>query len=280
MNSIILSDTAILSSDYQSTMENIYNLKLLQMKGYKLVILSNRPELCMRKIGAYMSPRGDISYNYLGLCDTKRNGIDVIFHNGDSVIEEINLKYDYTIFGNGICAFNRNDELVYQGKFISRELLNEMIETIRNNGYTSMRECLRKDRCGDMCFKGREDVYKFFTPTIGTAEITDNIYGMQCSSRSLNEDKYIVEQIEKITPDIIGYILNNKPCFYQKEINKLVALNYLASNYGINIDDAIILLSEPTDDVINHEYKADNAIDCADSAIKYSSINPILKRVM
>lgn len=69
MNAIILSDTAILGSSYKSTKEGICCLKLLQSKGYKLVVLSNRPELCMRKIGAFVSNVGEISYRYLSSCD-------------------------------------------------------------------------------------------------------------------------------------------------------------------------------------------------------------------
>lgn len=282
MNTIVLSDTALLDDNYQTTKEGIDYLKLLQSKGFKLIVLSNRPELCMRKIGAFVYPDGKIEYRYLGSCDIKGNGIDIVFHNDNQIIEEINIKYDYTIFGNGICAFDTQDRLIYQGQFITREILNEMIKTFRINGYKSYNELLtlQKDSFGDRCFTGREDVYKFFTPTIGTAEITDDVYGMQCSYRSDEEDNYIIEQIEKVTPSIKGYILNGKPCFYQKEINKLVALNYLANNYDINIDEAIILLNEVTDDVISSKYKVDNLISKCNHEFKYESINHVLRKVI
>lgn len=280
MNTIILSDTAILGLDYQSTKEGICYLKLLQSKGYKLVILSNRPELCMRKIGAFVSYNGEISYRYLGSCDIKGNGIDIIFHDDKHIIEEINIKYDYTIFGNGICAFDNQDKLIYQGKFITREILNEMIKIFKENQYRCYDEIqsLSKDSYGDRCFFGREDVYKFFTPTIGTTKITDNIYGMQCSGRSKVEDNYIIEEIRNKIPSIVGYILNGKPCFYQRDINKLTALCYLANNQGINIDEAIILLSEVTDDIINSKYKADNLYNEYNNSVKYGSINHVLKK--
>ncbi len=282
MNTIILSDTAILGLDYKSTKEGICYLKLLQSKGYKLVVLSNRPELCMRKIGAFISNNNEVSYRYLGSCDIKGNGIDIIFHDDKQIIDEINIKYDYTVFGNGICIFNNQDKLIYQGQFVTREILNEMVETFRKNGYRSYGELqiLSKDNYGDRCFLGREDVYKFFTPTIGTTEITDNIYGMQCSGRSETEDNYIIKEIENAISSIKGYILNEKPCFYQKDINKLTALNYLANSYGINIDEAIILLSEITDDVINSKYKATNLINENNNTFKYGSINHVLKKVI
>ena len=279
MNTIILSDTAILGSNYQSTKEGIYCLKLLQDKGYKLVVLSNRPELCMRKIGAFVSNDEKISYRYLGSCVIKGNGIDIIFHDDKRIIEEINIKYDYTIFGNGICTFNNQDKLIYQGKFITREILNEMIKIFRENGYKSYGELLTisKDSYGDRCFSGREDVYKFFTPTIGTTILSDNIYGMQCSSRSDTENTDIINKIDNRIPNIVGYVLNSKPCFYQKDINKLTALHHLANNYDINIDESIILLSEVTDDVINSKYKASNLSAEDNSSVKYESINHVLK---
>lgn len=282
MNTIILSDTAILDLDYQSTKEGIYYLKLLQSKGYKLVVLSNRPELCMRKIGAFVSYDGKISYRYLGACDIKGNGIDIIFHDDKHIIEEINIKYDYTVFGNGICTFDNQDKLIYQGKFITREILNEMVKTFRESGYRSYGELqmLSKDNHGDRCFSGREDVYKFFTPTIGTTKVTDNIYGMQCSCRSEVEDNSIIEEIENKISNIVGYILNGKPCFYQKDINKLTALNHLANNYDINIDESIILLSEVTDNVINSKYKAANLTSEDNNSFEYGYINHVLKKMI
>lgn len=282
MDTIILSDTAILGSGYKSTKEGICCLKLLQSKGYKLVVLSNRPELCMRKIGAFVSNDGEISYRYLGSCDIKGNGIDIIFHDDRHIIEEINIKYDYAVFGNGICTFNNQDKLIYQGKFITREILNEMVKIFRESGYRSYGELqtLLKDNHGDRCFSEREDVYKFFTPTIGTSKITDNIYGMQCSGRSDVEDNDIIDKIENQISSIVGYILNSKPCFYQRNINKLTALHYLANNYDINIDESIILLSEVTDDVINSKYKASNLTTEDNNSVKYGSINHVLKKVI
>lgn len=282
MDTIILSDTAILGSDYQSTKEGICCLKVLQSKGYKLIVLSNRPELCMRKIGVFVSDDGKISYRYLGSCDIKGNGVDIIFHDDKHIIEEINMKYDYTIFGNGICTFNKQDELIYQGKFITRETLNEMVKIFRESGYRSYGELqnLSKDKHGDRCFSGREDVYKFFTPTIGTTKITNDIYGMQCSSRSVIEDNSIIDKIENEIPSIVGYLLNSKPCFYQKSVNKLATLHYLANNYDINIAESIILLSEVTDDVINSKYKASNLTTEDNNSVKYESINHVLKKVI
>lgn len=44
--------------------------------------------------------------------------------------------------------------------------------------------------------------------------------------------------------------------------------------------NAIILLSEVTDDVINTKYKADNLISEYDNNFKYGSINHVLKKVI
>lgn len=256
MQSIILSDTSLLGTSYANTKEGINYLQELQDKGNKIIMLSNRPELCMRKIGAFVAPDGKVSYRYLGACDIKGNGVDIVLFNEEGLKEEYKIKSDYTIFGNGIASFDKDDNLIYQGNFINELLLDKMIRKFRENGYQSYGEyaSLSQDALGDRCFAGREDVYKFFTPKIGTDKVVDSIYGMQCSSRSLNEDMGIISIIENTFPEIIGYRLNGKPCFYQRDVNKLVSLSYLAQEYGIDVNNALILLNELTDRVILEQY--------------------------
>lgn len=256
MKTIILSDTAFIGTNYLDAKDGISYLKNLQEKGVKIITLSNRPELCMRKIGIHIGSDEKTSYRYLGACDRKGNGIDLVFHNDSGLKESTNLKSDFTVFGNGICSFDKDDNLIYQGKFINRDMLNAMVEEFRRHGYTSYGEylSLQKDSLGDRCFAGREDVYKFFSPEIGTDKINDRVYGMQCSSRSEDEDRKIIGKIEGEIPEIVGYRLNNKPCFYQKGVNKLVALNYIMNEYNLSFDNSIIILSELTDNVISEEY--------------------------
>lgn len=257
MKTIVMSDTVLLGADYEDTKKGINYLKKLQHDGYMLIILSNRPEFCMRKIGAYIPTNKGVYYRYLGACQEKGNGIDIIFHDDNQVYESINIHADYTIFGNGIKIFNRNDETVYQAPYLEQELLQNMIRNFREYGYISYGEkiSLEKDLLQDRCFSGREDVYKFFTPEIGTSTICNNIYGMQCSSRSSLEDDLILERIELENPSIIGYLLNGKPCFYQRNVNKLVALEYLCNSMeSVSLKDIHFILNEPTDQVILKKY--------------------------
>lgn len=256
MDKIILSDTSLLGLDYQDTNNGINYLKRLQAEGCKVITLSNRPELCMRKIGAYLNPDFSVSYHYLGACDKKGNGIDLIIHDNQDLYETYNIKPDFSIFGNGICAFDKHDNLIYQGEFLSSDQLEAMIKVFREYGYRSYNEyaSLVQDAFGDRCFQGQEDVYKFFTPEIGSDTPNNRTYGMQCSSRGREQDKIIIEQIERIRPEIVGYILNSKPCFYQKRVNKLNALNTVLCENGMSVSDSFIILSEKTDKCVLEQY--------------------------
>lgn len=276
MKTIIISDTALLGADYEDTKRGLNYLKELQHDGYILVMLSNRPEFCMRKIGAYTPQGKKVYYRYLGACSEKGKGIDIIFHDDNQIYESINIQADYTIFGNGMKVFNSKDETIYQAPYIEKSVLTNMIRNFRNYGYVSYDEkiSLSHDSLHDRCFVGGEDVYKFFTPEIGVSTISDNIYGMQCSSRTSLEDDLIIEYIEMENPSIIGYLLNGKPCFYQRKVNKLEAFEYLL-NYteDIKLKDACFLLNEPTDDIILEKYPEqsiylDNILNSHHSLVK------------
>ena len=256
MDKIIVSDTALIGLDYQDTKDGFNLLKVFQKEGCKIIVLSNRPELCMRKIGAHINLDSSMSYRYLGACDKKGNGIDLIIHDDMGLQEEYKLKPDFSIFGNGISAFDKNDQLIYQGDFLTSEQLDKMIQLFREHGYRSFKEyaSLNQDSFGDRCFQGREDVYKFFTPEIGSDSPNSRTYGMQCSSRGIEEDEAIVGEVENKIPEMVGYVLNGKPCFYQKRVSKLEALNSVLNLYGIHISESLIILSEKTDKVILQQY--------------------------
>lgn len=257
MKTIVMSDTVLLGTDYEDTKKGINYLKELQHDGYMLVMLSNRPEFCMRKIGAYIPTNKGVYYRYLGACQEKKNGIDIIFHDDNQVYESINVHADYTIFGNGVKIFNSKDETIYQAPYIEKQVLQNMIHNFREYGYISYGEkiSLEKDLLQDRCFSGGEDVYKFFTPEIGTSDISNCVYGMQCSSRSSLEDDLILEYIELKNPSIVGYLLNGKPCFYQRKVNKLEAFEHLLNDSeDIKLKDVCFLLNEPTDDIILEKY--------------------------
>lgn len=256
MNQIILSDTAVLGINYQDTKDGINYLKQLQKEGIKIIFLSNRPELCMRKIGIYVNKDLSVSYRYLGACDKKGNGVDFIIYNDTELYEKYNIKPDFSIFGNGISTFDKNDNLVYQASFLNCEQLETMIEIFRKNGYKSYKEysSLAKDSFGDRCFQPQEKVYKFFTPEIGSDSPNNRIYGMQCSSNGKKSDERVIKDIESAMSEIKGYILNGKPCFYQKKVNKLEAVNFVLNHYNMNILKSLFILSEKTDQLILQQY--------------------------
>ncbi len=169
----------------------------------------------------------------------------------------MHLKADFTIFGNGIKAFDKNDETVYEGSYIDSSTLDHMIQNFRDSGYISYGEqfSLKKDALGDQCFKQGDNVYKFFTPEIGTETKNNRVYGMQCSGICSYYDDLIIELIERENPTIKGYSLNLKPCFYQRNVNKLSAFHgLLEQNYDIDIAHTSFILYEPTDEVLLEAY--------------------------
>lgn len=277
MDKIIISDTAFIGPNYDETIEGITYLKLLQNEGCKIIILSNRPELCMRKIGISVSKNGETSYHYLGACEKKGNGVDLIIHDDEKTLNKYKVHADFSIFGNGICAFDKNDALIYQGTFLSPEELEKMIKIFRDNGFVSYEEyeSLSKDSYGDRCFQGNENVYKFFEPKIGSSRPSNRIYGMQCSSRGVEFDKRIINEVESNIPEIVGYILNGKPCFYQRDVNKLTALNHISQTYNISINDSLIILSEKTDKIILDKYP--NNSECVGDISTGTSKNSLAK---
>ncbi len=254
MNTIVLSDMSLLGNNVQDTEAGIKKLHQLQHYGLKTIILSNRPEYCMRIIGARVDEDGNVRYQYRDSCNIKGNGVDVVaFRPGEKILYSIKVQPDYTIFGNGICTFDNEDELIRLGEFIKKSDLDKMVDIFETSGYASLENRI-KDRFGDRCFKPGEDIYKFFNPENGVSSPNNRVYGMQCSERDEAQDMAIISKMEENMPNIKGYRLNGKPCFYQRDVNKLVALNKLLDHEDINVDDCLMILSELTDDVLLREY--------------------------
>ncbi len=256
MKNIILSDMALLGKDVQDTREGIKQLNKLQHMGVKIVILSNRPEYCMRMIGGSVNKENEVNYQYLGNCDTRGEGIRVIlFKPGIETLYTIPVKANYTIFGNGICTLDDADELISMRDFIKKSDLESMIEVLENSGYASI-EARRKvmDHFGDRCINQGEDIYKFFVPENGVSNPSNRVYGMQCSGRNEMEDAAIISKMESSVSGIKGYRLNEKPCFYLAKSDKIHALHHLFEHEDINEDECLMVLSELTDDVILSEY--------------------------
>lgn len=256
MKTIILSDMALLGSDVEDTRDGIKRLNYLQHQGFNIVMLSNRPEYCMRKIGGSVNDKGEVSYQYLGNCDVRGEGVSVVlFRPNIETLYTLPIKADYTIFGNGICTFDSEDELISMREFIKKSDLNKMISVFEENGYASIESRLKSmDRFGDRCIAQGEDIYKFFVPENGVSKPSNRVYGMQCSGRDEEQDAEIIARVEENVSGIRGYRLNGKPCFYQKSADKLHALHQLLDHEDIKVDDCLMILSELTDDVILDMY--------------------------
>lgn len=253
MKTLVLSDMAILGSDVDDFRQGLKRLNELQHKGVKLVWLSNRPEYCMRIIGAKVLDDNRVVYEYLDSKKNRGEGINIVTYGHVDQLISQNIMPDYTIYGNGICTLDRDEELIRQDEFLKKSTVDKMIKVFEDNGYTSI-EGLKCDAFGDRCFKSGENVYKFFTPENGVAKPTNRVYGMQCGGRGYDLDEKIMKDLTYKVTGIRAYRLNNKPCFYNKDVNKLVALNKLLDHEDINVDDCYMILSELTDDVLLREF--------------------------
>ncbi len=259
MSTIILSDMALLGSNVEDLYDGVKRLKELESKGVRIILLSNRPEYCMRMIGANVGDDNLVRYKYLWPVEERGKGINIIVLRQAKKESPINLKLDYMIYGNGICTLDREEELIRQDEFMKRTTIAKMIDIFESNGYSSM-EKLEQDKFGDRCFNNSEDAYKFFNPENGVAKPNNRVYGMQCSGRGSEQDDVIMREIESAVPEMKAYRLNGKPCFYQRDVNKLVALNKLLDHEDINVDDCYMILSELTDDVLLREYPKQSTV--------------------
>lgn len=253
MKTIVLSDMAILGSDVQDFKQGLKKLYELQRKGIKLIWLSNRPENCMRMIGAKVLDDESVTYEYLGASVNRGDGIAIVTYGNVEQMTSQNICPDYIIYGNGICTLDRDEELIRQDEFLKRATIDEMIEVFEDNGYHSM-ERLKRDTLGDRCFGKGEDVYKFFNPENGVAKPNNRVYGMQCSGRGSEADSKIMNDICYRVKDIRSYRLNGKPCFYHKDVNKYTSLIKLLDHEDMKVDDCHMILSELTDDVLLREF--------------------------
>ncbi len=241
----VISDTLLLGKSIKDTIEALKIIKEIKLKGDKIVILSNRPSMCMKPICGQVNEDQSINYVYKPECNIKGNGLDVRLIDNNEVIANYNIAYDYNLFGNGIAIFDQNDEYIYLGKFIERDILNQMINIFEARGY----------KPANYCFSPGDSVYKFFRPNNGATEISDDTYGMQCGSVSPAYDAETIKAIERATGSIVGYQSNNKPCFYNKAMNKMLTLRRgLITPQLIDIEKTTIFLGDETEDCLADMY--------------------------
>lgn len=241
----VISDTLLLGEDIKETINALKIIKYLSLSGNKIILLSNRPSMCMRPICGKIEENGKISYFYIPECTNNGEGVPIKLVKDNKTIVNETLEYDFTVFGNGISIFDKHDENIYTGKFIEMSLLNKMINVFEDRNY----------KAANYCFNPGDAVYKFFRPDNGAVEPSDNTYGMQCGSVSPVYDEDTIASIEKADERIIGYLLNGKPCFYNRETNKVEAFKRGLVEKGlVDIDDTIFFLGDITEEYIALEY--------------------------
>lgn len=253
MKTIVLSDTTIIGKDIEDLEEGYRLLNTLQHKGINIIWLTNRPLNYMNEIGVKVAKDGKTNYDFLGPRVFDKDGIKIVSHGEDSQMICRPIYPNYIIFGNGIGTLDYEGELIRQEEFLKKSTVDEMVNVFREHGYNSMlwhdRNCLE-----DRSLQKGDDLYKFFTPESGKVKPTNRVYGMQCSSRGKEEDYDIMHELCYKVKGIRAYRLNNKPCFYNKDVNKLVALEKLLDHEDMNIDDCVLILNELTDALLAEKY--------------------------
>lgn len=238
---IIVSDTILLGPTILDTKLNVAALKEVLKSGHNLVLLSNRPSECMKPMCGNVL-NDEVRYVYM---PQEEDGLSIkLLQEGDTIFSG-NITYSYMIYGNGISVFDSNDNIIYTGTFLDNKTINEMIRVFELRGYKRANYCFGK---GDFA-------YKFFEPQNGSIDPSDLTYGMQCGAVNTNYDLETIDEVEKALPNIEGYVLNGKPCFYNRRTNKLIALNEgLVKQGRIDINDSIFFLGDATEDVLVQEY--------------------------
>ncbi len=273
MKTIVISDTALIGIDYQDTLEGLNYLKYRQNKGDKLIILSDKPEYYLHQVGIYVPLKTKTYYRSLDFLEGTNYGINYILYD-NKILNTINITPNFIILGNGISILDSKNNSIYQGPFIEKSILENIIKTLKEHGYISYNDPIPLiDRINNNSNYTLNDLYKFYTPKTITTEINDQVYGIQCGSRKSYFNDLVIKEVEQKNPSIIGYTQNKSPCFYQREINKLTAFkNILENNKDIDIEKTVFILKDETDEILFKAYP--ELSYCLDSNfMKYKNIN-------
>ncbi len=273
MKTIVVSDTALLGLTYNNTIEGIKMIKDLQEQGNKIVVLSNDPEYRVHKIGA-ISPINYVSKKEETKATKEATGIRFVIHKGEDCIRTLSLNPDYIVLGNGVRVINKENETIYQDKFISKDTLNELEICLHDLGFTKPVDAKEED-----------STYRFLTPNNEELSIHDNTYSVRCNNRGSILNGVALSEIEHNFPSLKGYIIDDMPHFYSKEINKLKALREVfKENPDISFEDTMFVLDNVTDDVLLSKYDAqiyctNGMLTNSERVVKDTSLASVLKKV-
>lgn len=257
MKTIVVSDTALAGLSYDDTIRGINKLIELQEAGNKVIILSDNPDYSFCQVGGKMKNYRSSFQDFSNITRSSA-GINIIINNDSGeYAEDVLLKPDYTIIGNGINILGKDDKVIYEDSFIDKKVLSDMEYMFHELGYTSLLENMDVEAEEHDEFKQKKivDKYKFLTPKRIEKAKTNQVYAVVCDSRVSFIDGLVIDEIQKASDNIKGCVVDGKPFFYQEQVNKLKAFkNLLLSDQTIDIDETIFVLDSITDKILMSSY--------------------------
>lgn len=244
METIVISDAALANRSYEKSMNNICELKSMQEEGYKIVFLTDGNENMKKFFGKYSLTKFLIEKNNNNSMN-KDASFDISLIEGRNKISEIRFNPDYTMLINGAKILNRKGEIVSQSSCMDENTIDSIINSLHSVTFVDPWDTIESD----------QETYRFLTMKNDTIDKLSDIYAVKCDKRSLVLDNVAIEFVQKDNPSIKGYVTDEGPIFYKKEINRLNAIKQLLTHDdSINLDDIVFILNDETDRVIMNKY--------------------------
>ncbi len=256
MKTLVVSDTALAGVSYNDTVRGLNSLIEFQEQGNNVIVLSNNPDYSICQVGGKNKLYRE-SFQEFANITRNSAGIDIILNDNGQYRDDVVIEPNYTIIGNGISILNKEDKVIYEDSFIDKKVLSDIEYMFHELGYTSLLENMDVESEEHDEFQQRKivDKYKFLTPTRIEKAKNDQVYAVVCDSRISFMDGLTIDEIQKVSDNITGCIVDGRPFFYQNQINKLKAFkNLLLSDSNIDLDETIFVLDSITDNVLMSSY--------------------------
>lgn len=294
MKTIVVSDTALAGTSYEDTTRGIETLIEMQEKGNKIVVLTNDPDYSICQIGGNNMKSYRMPFQDYSNISRKEPGIDIILYDKGSFKEDIVIRPDYTIVGNGIEILDSDDIVINSEKSIDIDTLENIEDMFHQFGYSSLNENMPEDIKVDMNTELTQehiegikvvDRYKFFTPRRVVKEKNDQVYAVVCDSRISFLDAIIIGEVQAANKGIKGCIVDDRPYFYQEEINKLKAFKHLLQrDPNIDLEETYFILDNATDGIImgsypEKSYCLDNRIIVSKMVKTEETLSKVLQKI-
>ncbi len=241
MRTIVISDIAFVGNTYQEAKDGLLYLKDLQKNGYNVVLMTNKGYkdahfLCLKFV-----KRNKVTLENITTTYPKNKGFELHFR---KLYESYYLKENYLIIGNGSKILSENQKVIWESEKFPKETLEKLKQMLKSFDYLSEKE-----------YKERENekiigsYYRYLTLKESYSLEERELYGIECSKRTLMHDFAFHKYVEEKIPEIKGYYLDSKPTFYLKERNKRLAIQKLWDLKEIDPENTYFILSNLTDDV-------------------------------